>query len=250
MPSSRRKDSKNSLNNSNASTRRRMALHNRSRSARVANRIDMASVEDQRAEMYESIEEQLAEYAAKKKGKVNEEYITSKRAKALTEIDDKIKRSIRFLSDVRDDNTQQIAYFIQEMKDGKDLYLNIRLKDGRTALDIFLESDIHTALLLLENGAELLGNGNKRFDAAVKAIHVCHAKAEGKKHKLKFCERLVAAVNKAIEEEEEDEDVIADLTRQVNVAILRPNSSLSLKTKTRKNRLSPVIERNNNNNNA
>ena len=248
MPSSRRKDSENSVNNSNASTRRRMVLHNRSRSARVANRIDMASVEDLRAEMYESIEEQLAAYAAKKKGKVNEEYITSKRKAALTEIDDKIKRSIRFLSDVRDDNTKQIEYFIQEMKEGKDLYLNICLKDGRTALDIFLESDIHTALLLLENGAELLGNSNKRFHAAVKAIHVCHAKAEGKKHKLKFCERLVAAVNKAIEEEEEDEEVIKQLTREVNLAILRPNSSLSLKTKTRKNHLSPVIERNNTNN--
>jgi hypothetical protein len=208
----------------------------------------MGLVEAVRKELRLKIEEQIAAKIKNNPSKYTKEVVDNIREKNIALVEHRIAKSRDLLLAARDGNMQRVKRILESEDD---LYFEFCLNNGKTALHILLESEdtLREALLLIEAGAPLLIKNtrhNTPFASAIRALEVCVIQANGKKHKLKLCERFAEALKEALEEEEEDKEELSEMYHDIKQALTAPPSgskSLSApKRHTRKRSLSRVSE--------
>jgi len=217
----------------------------KSRNARAPDQISIESVRNVKKEMMEYIQEQLG---IKGDPSADPKYKRAERA-----VDARIQTSRELLLAARDNNLKRVHAIV---KGGKELYLQIRLNNGMTALHFLLASSdtLRDAVTLLESDSDmdLLRKDSKgiaAIDLAIHALKICRKDAAGSAHKEKFCKRLAEACKLTIEDEEGSARSLALIQKAMTHYDASVPSSLNhlRRTVTRKRRLSTIHENNNNN---
>jgi len=218
----------------------------KSRNARAPNQISIESVSHVKKEVMEYIQEKLKIEGDPSK---NPKYQSYEEA-----VNRRIQMSRDLLLAARDNNVKRVHAIVAA---GKELYLQLRLNNGMTALHFLLSSSdtLRDAVTLLESKSDvdLLrkdSSGTSAISLAIHALKICRKDAAGSAHKEKLCKRLADACKKKMEDEEEGS---ARPLAAIEKAMTSYDASVpgSLKhlqrTVTRKRKLSTIYENNNNN---